>query len=251
MNFPFRSGGAGLVALVLLLGLTACSTTPSPSLSAGDDTKPPVSQSGGTQTKPSDESRPAVENLTLRWEAGMDPYLLLYGIANEPDLHIETRAGDTTLGQADVQVKEGRFLATLKDPGVGVNAEVVLSTLGPDGKEVARLPVPDERMVGRAWSANFAKVVARQLDPKTVLVSGEARVFEGVLAVEIRVGGEVKASQQINLAKGAPAFSEFEERVALDEPLPREGVETYFITQSPKDGSDTIELYTDVVRSTP
>lgn len=177
----------------------------------------------------------------------MDAYLLLYGITNAPDLHMETRAGDTVLAQADVQVKEGRFLATLKDPGVGVDAEVVLSTLGPDGKEVARLPVPEDRWVGAAWSANFARVTARELDPQTVLVSGKARVFEGLFAVEIRVGDEVKASRQIKVAEGAPAFSKFEEKITVDQPLPREGVEAYFITQSPKDGSDKIELYTTVL----
>lgn len=273
MNARLRYAATAIAALTLTLSLTACSTspiqgdaktpdtppassTPTPSTNKGNASSggaksptlaPPAGSAQGEQSAAPAGDAQAVDSLNLRWEAGVDAFLLLYGTASVPDLHLEIRSGSEILGQADTQVKEGRFLATLHAPAPGVEAEVWVSTLGPNAEVVAKLPVPQDRWVGAAWSANFAKVVARQLDAQTVLVSGEARVFEGVFAVQIQVDGQVKATKQIKAAQGAPAFSPFEEQIKLDQPLPQEGVEAYFLTQSPKDGSNQVELFTNVM----
>lgn len=282
MNLSLRSAAALVLTTTLALSLAACSgkgtTNPAePAAPSAAETKPTETSKPADPAKPADAAKPVdtakpadsanpaeatkpaeppqpaaaelnppVNSLTMRWEAGLNAYLQVYGTASAPDLHLETRVGSTVIGQADVQVKEGRFFATLNDPGVGVNAEVWISTLGPNAQVVAKLSVPLDRHVGTAWSANFQRVSARQLDPQTVQFTGLARTFEGVFKAEIRVNGQLKGSKQVKVAQGAPTYSPFDEKIVLDQPLPQEGVELYLVTESPKDGSEQLELFTNV-----
>lgn len=254
MQVKNHSLAALLVSTAIALSVSGCATAPKPNAEPATAPAPNHQQPTTAQPTPQpagDQAAPAgkepVENVVLRWEAGIEAYLLVYGQANVPDLHLELRTDSKQFGQADVQVKDGAYLATLADPGPGVAADLIISTVEPDAKEITRIAVPQDRWVGAAWSQNFAKVNARQLDPQTVLVSGEARVFEGVFAVQIRVDGQVVGEKQVKVAEGAPAFSPFEEKITVQAPLPQEGVEAYFLTESPKDGSNRVELYTQVL----
>ncbi|WP_374711799.1 Gmad2 immunoglobulin-like domain-containing protein [Symbiobacterium terraclitae] len=207
--------------------------------------EPPTSgggQGGGVDANPA-EPAPPVTGVTLRWEAGLDAFLVVSGLASVPDVHVELRAGDEVLAEVEAEVRDRRFTASLPAPPAGTAADVVIATAGPQRQPVAQLSVP-EPWVGPVWSANFSEVLTRQLDERNVLVSGKARVWEGVFDIQVRVDGQVKASQQVTVAEGAPAYSPFEVRIALDEPLPAEGVEVYFVTQSQRDGSLQVELVT-------
>jgi len=169
--------------------------------------------------------------------------LNITGMALVADLHFDLRSGSTVVGQADVQVKDGRYLSNILVKGVvPSNLELTVSTVERGGgTTLLRIPAPAAIASGETWSANFRVGPVRQTGPNTVFIQGRSRAFEAVFQVEIRAAGRVLTRERVQAAEGAPAYGAFSRTVQVPAGVPA-GAEAWFILVSPKDGSDSVEL---------
>ncbi len=169
--------------------------------------------------------------------------LQIIGVAPVPDLHFDLRAGSSLIGQADSQVKAGRYVANIQAAGTGLaNLELTVSTVEPGGgKVLVRMPVGTNIPAGETWSTNFRVAPVRQTDPDTVAITGGARAFEAVFQVEIRAGNRILTRETVQAAEGAPGYGSFTRNIKVPGGVPA-GAEAWFILVSPKDGSDSVDL---------
>lgn len=167
--------------------------------------------------------------------------LELTGTSPYPDLSFVLKAGTTKLGQADVQVKNGRFIGNILATPPKSTPELTLSVQTPNGKELRSIPVDVATPSDEVASPNFRVKSAVRTAPDSVTVQGRARAFEAVFLVEIRAGGKVLAHVPVKADAGAPAYGAFKAEIKVPGGVP-EGAEAWFLTESAKDGSTTPEL---------
>lgn len=184
--------------------------------------------------------------VALQWMDG--EVLQLTGIAKVPDVSFAIVTGKRVVARADVQVKAGHFFGSIMVPG-GHGKDLRLVATDPiTGNLLGQVAIDRDIAMGVLYSSNFRVTAVRQSGENTVRVEGRARAFEAAFVVEIRDAfGKLLVRQPVMADEGGPAFGRFSEEIAVPGGVPA-GAEAWFLTESAKDGSLTVELVAPITR---